>query len=85
MFGGVSVGTLWELAQEYRRNQIPIENRVKELKSELAHTASTEKRRQLRRRINILEDMLAESRRDVYDMEHYYDRSCDHGETKKDY
>ena len=57
------MGTLWDLAQEYRKNQLPIERRLEDLRNELSHTASQEANRRLRHRINVLEKMLADSRR----------------------
>lgn len=68
------MGTLWDLAQEYRANQPPIERRLEDLRNELSRTASVEARRRLRHRINVLEKMLADSRRCVFEMEHYYDK-----------
>ena len=68
------MGTLWELAQEYRANQLPIERRLEDLRTELTQIASLEARRRLRHRINVLEKMLADSRRYVFEMEHYYDK-----------
>ena len=56
------MGTLWDLAQEYRANQLPIERRLEDLRTELAQTTSLEARRRLRHRINVLEKMLADSR-----------------------
>lgn len=68
------MGTLWELAQEYRSNQLPIERRLEDLRTELTQVTSLESRRRLRHRINVLEKMLADSRRYVFEMEHYYDK-----------
>lgn len=68
------MGTLWDLAQQYRANQLQIEMRLLEIREELKHTTSCEKSRRLRHRINILEKMLADSRADVHEMEHYYDK-----------
>lgn len=67
------MGTLWDLAQEYKLNQLPIEQRLEDLRKELSHTASLEASRRLRHRINVLEKMLADSRRYIFEMEHYYD------------
>lgn len=67
------MGTLWELAQEYRTNQLPLERRLEDLQTELNQVTSLEARRRLRHRINVLEKMLADSRRYVFEMEHYYD------------
>lgn len=67
------MGTLWDLAQEYRKNQLPIERRLEDLRNELSHTASQEANRRLRHRINVLEKMLADSQRYIFEMEHYYD------------
>lgn len=68
------MGTLFDLAQEYRQNQLLLEQRLKELRKELVHTASNETCRKIRHRINVLEKMLADSRHSVYVMEHYYDK-----------
>ena len=68
------MGTLWDLAQEYRLNQLPIEQRLEDLRDELSHTASLEASRRLRHRINVLEKILSDSRRYVFEMEHYYDK-----------
>lgn len=67
------MGTLWDLAQEYRANQLQIERRQEDLRTELTQTTSLEARRRLRHRINVLEKLLADSRRYVFEMEHYYD------------
>lgn len=67
------MGTLWELAQEYRANQPPIERRLEDLWTELTQVTSLEARRRLRHRINVLEKMLADSQRYIFEMEHYYD------------
>lgn len=68
------MGTLWDLAQEYKSNQLPIERRLEDLRNELSHTASLEASRRLRHRINVLEKILSDSRRYVFEMEHYYDK-----------
>lgn len=68
------MGTLWDLAQQYRENQLQIESRLLDIREELKHTASCEERRRLRHRINVLEKMLVDSRTDTYEMEHYYDK-----------
>lgn len=67
------MGTLYDIAQEYRANQSPIERRIEDLSLELSCTSGCEARRKLRHRIAILNDMLAENRRCVYEMEHYYE------------
>lgn len=68
------MGTLWDLAQQYRENQLQIEIRLLEIREELKHTTSREKSRRLRHRINVLEKMLVDSRADVHEMERYYDK-----------
>lgn len=68
------MGTLWDLAQQYRANQLQIETRLLDIREELKHTTSCEKRRRLRHRINVLEKMLVDSHADVHEMEHYYDK-----------
>lgn len=67
------MGTLWELAQEYRAGQAQIEQRLAELRKDLTITHQKEARRRLLHRINVLEKMLADSRRTSFEMEHYYD------------
>lgn len=65
--------TLLEIAQEYRENQKPIEQRLAELRSKLSKASSCGSRQQIQHRINVLEKMLADSKRDVFEMEHYYE------------
>lgn len=68
------MGSLKELADEYLRNAADMENRIRELESQLKHTRRLESQRKLRRRINALHVMVCESRKTAFHLEHYYDK-----------
>lgn len=68
------MSSLKELADEYLRNAADMENRIRELESQLKHTRQLESQRKLRRRINVLHVMVCESRRIAFELEHYYDK-----------
>lgn len=68
------MSSLKEMADEYLRNAADMENRIRELESQLKHTRRLESQRKLRRRINALHVMVCESRRIAFELEHYYDK-----------
>ena len=68
------MGTLYDLAQEYRANDLALEQRLVDLRNHLSAETSNEVCRIIRHRINVLEKMLADNRYYIDIMEHYYDK-----------
>ena len=63
-----------EIVLEYKRNLEPMLTRIAELELELASIpCACAKQRQLRRRLSILNHMVASDRRIIYELEHYCD------------
>lgn len=66
--------TLYDMAQEYRENTKLLELRVVELQAAQRRAGQREVKYRLKKRVNFLRMLINESRKTVYQMEHYYDR-----------
>lgn len=67
------MGTLYDLAQEYKENMKPVEERIEELEDLLRKPLSAEKKRCIRHRLNVLHKMQLDNARTVREMENYHE------------
>lgn len=74
---------LQEMAKEYRSNTALMELRVRQLQSARRKAHKPEIRYRLKRRINCLQALINESRKTIFEMEHYYDRGGDKHENRE--
>ncbi|MDO4269568.1 MAG: hypothetical protein Q4C72_01470 [Eubacteriales bacterium] len=69
--------TLYEMAQEYRANTALLELRVKQLQAAQRRARQKEVKYRLKQRVSFLRMLINESRKNAFEMEHYYDRGGD--------
>ncbi len=74
---------LKDLAADYLKNIEIMEQRISQLEEQAKAADQLETRRKLRKRINTLHVMVCESRRTLFQIEHYYDRPEEKAYVKK--
>lgn len=75
--------TLYQMAQEYRANVRLLELRLLQLEHAKRRARQLEVKYRLKQRAGLLRGMINESRKTVFELEHYYERGGRNDETRR--